>query len=153
MFRVESKLRTQGGAVVTGSLKGYEESRVVRFRHVTTGRYLCVDYNDSGLREAQLANTGGSKQLQAVPGKHDKLHRSLRGGNLFGVKLVDEDELTDERRVRRTHFCLIPVVRNDDSQDETVRIGGSAMRCCTTATVVAMATTQALKEGPKPRPT
>ena len=32
------------------------------------------------------------------------------------------------RRVRRTHFCLIPVVRNDDSQDETVRMGGSAMR-------------------------
>eukprot|EP00937_MAST-01D_sp_MAST-1D-sp2_P001025 g1025.t1 len=123
VFFVESAARTRGGMVLQGSTRQYEPSRVVRFRHAVTGRYLSVDYADSGTSVAKRLHTGGSAQLEPAGGAAPpNTHRTARGGALAGLRLVDEDQLVGERAARRTHFCLIPVIQRQDQHDETITI-------------------------------
>eukprot|EP00937_MAST-01D_sp_MAST-1D-sp2_P004933 g4933.t1 len=128
VFRVESVTRAQGGEVLHGNAKSYAVGRAVRFRHVATGRYLSVDYNDSLMEACAAAGTGGSKTLQPIAGTRGKLYQTKRAGRLFGLRLLDDTLLSDERRHRSTHFCLVPVVLNADVQDERVRLDNFSMR-------------------------
>jgi hypothetical protein len=123
VFIVESAVRTRGGAVQQGSARQYEPDRVVRFRHAVTGRYLSVDYADSGTGVAKRLGTCGSAQLEPAGGAASAdTHRTARGGALAGLRLVDEDQLVSERAARCTHFCLIPVIQRQDKHDETIAI-------------------------------
>jgi hypothetical protein len=129
VFRVEAIERSRGGTVhFNMSGNDYDEGRVVRFRHVPTGRYLAVNYFSSGLDKAVESQAGGhtaltkisSADLGATP-PTGNMYSTVQGGVLYAARLVDSDD-------RSTHFHLVPVLLNPNPDDERVLYSNAQVR-------------------------
>ena len=119
VFRVEAIERARGGAVnfnMAGS--DYDQAKVVRFRHVPTGRYLAVDYHSSGLDRSIASKAGGHAALAKTG---DGMYSTAEAGVMYAARLADTDD-------RSTHFHLVPVLFNANPDDERVLIENPQVR-------------------------
>jgi hypothetical protein len=119
VFRVEATTRARGGAVsfnMAGS--DYDQAKVVRFRHVPTGRYLAVDYHSSGLDRSIASKAGGHAALAKAG---NDMYSTAQAGVLYAARLSDADD-------RSTHFHLVPVLLNANPDDERVLIENPQVR-------------------------